>query len=87
MAYTNQTTGAAARDTVERAGDTAAAAASRAGDAAKNVSRDVSAAVGQAADMAHDQLDAMTAYVRRNPLQSTAIAAGVGFVFALLARR
>ena len=78
MAY--QSTTSTARDNIERAGDTAS-------QAAKNASQDLSGAVGQAADMAQEQLDSMTSYVRKNPLQATAIAAAVGFVFAMLARR
>jgi ElaB/YqjD/DUF883 family membrane-anchored ribosome-binding protein len=80
QSYPGQSTTSQARDTMERAGDTAA-------NAAKSMSRDMSSAVGQAADMAQEQLDGMTRYVRKNPLQATAIAAGVGFVFALIARR
>ena len=87
MAYSNPTATSTARDTIERAGDATSSAAQRAGDAAKTVSKEVSDAVGHASDMAQGQLDSMTAYVRRNPLQSTAIAASVGFVFALIARR
>lgn len=71
----------------QSAKDSASDAARTASDTAKQVGRDVSNAVGQAADIAHDQLDSMTSYVRKNPLQATAIAAGVGFVFALIARR
>ncbi len=78
--YPGQSASSQARDTIERAGETAASTA-------KTVGRDVSSAVGQAADMAQEQLDGMTRYVRKNPLQATAIAAGVGFVFALIARR
>ena len=69
-----------ARESIEKAGDVAAKAARSAG-------HDVSLAVENAADMAHHQLDAMAGYVRRNPLQSTAIAAALGFVVALIARR
>ena len=76
MAYPNQS-----------AQDTASDVGRAASDTAKQVGRDVSNAMGQAADIAHDQLDSMTSYVRKNPLQATAIAAGVGFVFALIARR
>ena len=78
--YPGQSASSQARDTIERAGDNAAATA-------KNVGRDVSSAVGQAADMAQEQLDGMSKYVRKNPLQATAVAAAVGFVFALIARR
>ena len=80
MAFPNQST----QDEISNA---AASAANKAGDTAKMVGREMSDAVGHAADVAHNQLDSMTAYVRKNPLQSTAIAAGVGFVFALIARR
>ena len=80
QSYPGQSTTSQARDTIERASDAAA-------NTAKTVGQDVSAAVGQAAEMAQEQLDGMSRYVRKNPLQATAIAAGVGFVFALIARR
>jgi ElaB/YqjD/DUF883 family membrane-anchored ribosome-binding protein len=44
-------------------------------------------AVDQAQTMAQDQYDKLTASIRRNPLQAAGIAAGIGFVLALLARR
>jgi ElaB/YqjD/DUF883 family membrane-anchored ribosome-binding protein len=47
----------------------------------------ISSAVDQAQTMAQDQYDKLTASIRRNPLQAAGIAAGVGFVLALLARR
>ena len=91
MAYPNQSTTSGMRDDIERAGDTAANAAQRAASSAsttaKAVGQDVSQAMGQAADVAQHQLDSITTYVRKNPLQATAIAAGVGFLFALIARR
>ena len=80
QSYPGQSTTSQARETIDRTTDQAASTA-------KSVGRDVSSAVGQAADMAQEQLDGMTSYVRKNPLQATAIAAGVGFVFALIARR
>ena len=40
----------------------------------------------EVAEVAQDQYDRLTAVIRRNPLQSAGIAAGVGFVIALLAR-
>jgi ElaB/YqjD/DUF883 family membrane-anchored ribosome-binding protein len=43
--------------------------------------------VDQAKDLAQEQYDKLTASIRRNPLQAAGIAAGVGFVLALLARR
>lgn len=43
--------------------------------------------VGQAQDFAQEQYDKLAASIRRNPLQAAGIAAGIGFVLALLARR
>jgi ElaB/YqjD/DUF883 family membrane-anchored ribosome-binding protein len=45
------------------------------------------AAIDQAQTLAQDQYDKLTASIRRNPLQAAGIAAGIGFVLALLARR
>jgi ElaB/YqjD/DUF883 family membrane-anchored ribosome-binding protein len=47
----------------------------------------INSTVDQAQTMAQDQYDKLTASIRRNPLQAAGIAAGVGFVLALLARR
>ena len=44
-------------------------------------------AVEQAQNLAQEQYDKLEASVRRNPLQAASIAAGIGFVLALLARR
>jgi ElaB/YqjD/DUF883 family membrane-anchored ribosome-binding protein len=41
----------------------------------------------EVADAARDQYDNMLIAIRRSPLQGVAIAAGIGFVLALLARR
>jgi ElaB/YqjD/DUF883 family membrane-anchored ribosome-binding protein len=46
-----------------------------------------SSAVDSAQALAQDQYDKLTASIRRNPLQAAGIAAGIGFVLALLARR
>ncbi len=43
--------------------------------------------VEQAQHLAQEQYDKLEASVRRNPLQAAAIAAGIGFVLALVARR
>lgn len=43
--------------------------------------------VEQAQDFAQEQYDKLAANIRRNPLQAAGIAAGIGFVLALLARR
>jgi ElaB/YqjD/DUF883 family membrane-anchored ribosome-binding protein len=45
-----------------------------------------SATMTEAVDAARDQYDSMLAMIRRNPLQTIGIAAGVGFVTALLVR-
>ncbi len=47
----------------------------------------ISSAADSAQTLAQDQYDKLTASIRRNPLQAAAIAAGTGFVLALLARR
>jgi len=47
----------------------------------------VAGAAGQAEQMAHQQLDRLADRIRSKPIQSTGIAAGIGFVLALLARR
>lgn len=41
----------------------------------------------QAQVIAQEQYDKLTDSIRRNPLQAAGIAAGIGFVLALLARR
>jgi len=53
-----------------------------------NVAQDkISETVDQAQVLAQEQYDKLTASIRRNPLQAAGIAAGIGFVLALLARR
>jgi len=47
----------------------------------------ISSAVDSAQTLAQDQYDKLTASIRRNPLQAAGIAAGIGFLLALLARR
>lgn len=65
---------------------------------AENVSRRVKKATDEAADASLNMVEAareqalslekdLERQIRTNPLQSVAIAAGVGFLFALLARR
>jgi len=63
-------------------------AANSAVDNLANAAQDtINSAVDQAQTMAQDQYDKLTASIRRNPLQAAGIAAGIGFVLALLARR
>jgi len=45
-----------------------------------------SATMTEAVESARDQYDSMLATIRRDPLQAVGIAAGVGFVTALLVR-
>ena len=45
-----------------------------------------SATISEAKEVARDQYDSFVALIRRNPLQSAGIAAGIGFFAALLAR-
>jgi len=63
------------------------AAANTAGNLAGAAQEKLNAAVDQAQTLAQDQYDKLTTSIRRNPLQAAAIAAGIGFVLALLARR
>jgi ElaB/YqjD/DUF883 family membrane-anchored ribosome-binding protein len=47
----------------------------------------IQATVDQAQALAQEQYDKLAATIRRNPLQAAGIAAGIGFVLALIARR
>lgn len=64
-----------------------AQAANTAGNLAGAAQEKLNATVDQAQTLAQDQYDKLTASIRRNPLQAAGIAAGIGFVLALLARR
>ena len=44
-------------------------------------------AAGQAQQVAQQQMDKLTEAIRNKPIQAAGIAAGVGFVLAMLARR
>ena len=44
------------------------------------------ATISEAKEVARDQYDSFVAVIRRNPLQSAGIAAGIGFFAALIAR-
>jgi ElaB/YqjD/DUF883 family membrane-anchored ribosome-binding protein len=87
MMNTTQPNSGSGRDAMDLASDAASKVGHDAADALKSGARKASDVVEHAGHMAQERLDSMTAYVRRNPLQSTAIAAGVGFMFAMLARR
>lgn len=66
--------------TAESMTGSASAAMSAAGD-------QISEVAGQAQGLAQDQLDKLSASIRKNPIQSAGIAAGLGFALALLARK
>lgn len=65
----------------------ASASSNTVGDMASAAQDKLSETVDQAQAMAQDQYDKLLVSIRRNPLQAAGIAAGVGFVLALLARR
>ena len=44
------------------------------------------ATISEAKEVARDHYDSFVALIRRNPLQSAGIAAGIGFFAALIAR-
>jgi ElaB/YqjD/DUF883 family membrane-anchored ribosome-binding protein len=44
------------------------------------------ATITEAAEVAHNQYERLIGVMRRHPLQSASVAAGIGFVVALLAR-
>ncbi len=56
-------------------------------DLATSAQDKVTSALDSAQELAREQYDNLTLAIRRNPLQAAAIAAGIGFVLALLARR
>ena len=66
---------------------TGASASSPVGDLASAAQDKMSDTMEQAQEFAQDQYDKLTTSIRRNPLQAAGIAAGIGFVLALLARR
>lgn len=67
-------------NTTEAFGNAASSAIAQAGD-------QLADAASQAQTMAHDQIDKLSASIRSKPIQAAGIAAGIGFVLALLARR
>jgi ElaB/YqjD/DUF883 family membrane-anchored ribosome-binding protein len=67
-----------------RPGTTTSSAVS---DLANTAQDKLAETVDQAQALAQDQYDKLVTTIRRNPLQAAGIAAGIGFVLALLARR
>ena len=64
-----------------------ASATSNVSDMASAAQDRLAETVDQAQALAQDQYDKLVVSIRRNPLQAAGIAAGIGFVLALLARR
>jgi ElaB/YqjD/DUF883 family membrane-anchored ribosome-binding protein len=62
-------------------------ASRQANDLANTAQDKFNETVEQAQALAQEQYDKLEASIRRNPLQAAGIAAGIGFVLALLARR
>jgi len=54
---------------------------------ASSAQETIASGVDSAQELASDQYDNLTTAIRRNPLQAALIAAGLGFVLALLVRR
>jgi ElaB/YqjD/DUF883 family membrane-anchored ribosome-binding protein len=69
------------------AGNTASSASRQVNDLANTAQDKFNDTVEQAQALAQEQYDKLAASIRRNPLQAAGIAAGIGFVLALLARR
>ena len=67
--------------------DLGSSAASAVNDLASTAQDKFNETVEQAQNLAQEQYDKLEASIRRNPLQAAGIAAGIGFVLALLARR
>ncbi len=83
MTYTNDPfggTSTTAGGNAHRAKDGISAMASAAGEQISDVA-------GQAQHAAQEQLDNLSEAIRRRPIQAAGIAAGVGFLLAMLARR
>ena len=76
----NQTASMSTSSSEQSAKSNLAAIGNAAGDQLTEVA-------GQAQQAAQVQLDKLADAIRQRPLQATGIAAGVGFVLALLARR
>jgi ElaB/YqjD/DUF883 family membrane-anchored ribosome-binding protein len=71
----------------EQVGDELRKAENKASSTMQDVGGQVSAMADSAQHVAQEQLDRLADSIRRNPIQATGIAAGIGFALALLARR
>lgn len=84
MATVSSDTTRQTREAMNRVAEDASAKVS---DAMGQAGEQASAALDRASDAATEGLDRFERMVRRNPLAATAVAAGVGFFLAVLARR
>jgi ElaB/YqjD/DUF883 family membrane-anchored ribosome-binding protein len=66
---------------------TAHSAANKISDTASAAADDISDVANRLQGRANEQIDRLSHTIRTKPLQSAAIAAGVGFLFAVIARR
>ncbi len=57
------------------------------GDLASSAQDKVTSTIDSAQELAREQYGNLTLAIRRNPLQAAAVAAGIGFVLALLVGR
>ncbi len=73
--------------TAKAAGATAQDVHASVSSMASAAGEEISHVAGQAQQVAHEQLDRLADTIRRKPIQSTGIAAGIGFLLAMLARR
>jgi ElaB/YqjD/DUF883 family membrane-anchored ribosome-binding protein len=90
MATTSDRFGATTASIGSKSGSVSGAmesAATSASAAMSNAGEQIADAAGQAQVVAQEQLDKLSASIRRNPIQAAGIAAGAGFLLALLARR
>ena len=84
MAFPSSSRSDPSRTSASDVGDNVAALRTDIANLAESVKR---LAAEQVQDKAKETLGDVEAAIRRNPLQAAAIAAGIGFVLALLARR
>ena len=57
------------------------------GSAVSTASDELSDAATKVQNQAQEQIDRLSSSIRSKPIQSAAIAAGLGFLFAVIARR
>ena len=83
----DQFTGSSASTLGSTLGNTAGEVKSTVSAMAGAAGEQLAGAAGQAQHVAQEQLDRLAETIRRRPIQTTGIAAGIGFALALLALR